>query len=412
MYHFFIFLFALALKIAAWFNPKIRQWNVQRSKDFSEIISNKKSAQTSIKRIWFHCASLGEFEQARFVIDRLYQEGRYQIYLSFFSPSGYQIRKNYPKVHHVFYLPLDHYGKMKRLVEAIQPGLYVGVKYEYWWNLFKALNHAHVSKIFIALKYDSRPYFMKTLFKGWFRRLSQNAVFFTQDQQTTDLLNFKVPSQKIKTVGDPRVSSVVHRYSDKKGIQSGILKWVEGKKVIVYGSVYTSCLPAISENLLDAKSEYLHILVPHDVSKENIAALKTFCKGKATTYSEWTEDRRDIEGSILIIDVIGLLFDLYLIADVVYVGGGFEKNVHNTLEPARLGLPLSFGPKHRGFEEIDYFLQENIASEIHTSIDFKQFLERASQPEFRVKVKKGMQKYFDKHADAGLKISEFILSQY
>lgn len=412
MYHFFIFLFSLVLKIAAWFNPKIRQWNIQRSKDFNELTSDKNSLHKPLKRIWFHCASLGEFEQARFVIDSLYHEDRYQVYLSFFSPSGYEIRKNYPRVHRVFYLPIDQYGKMKQLVESIKPDLYVGVKYEYWWNLFKALNVLQVPKIFIALKYDSRPYFMKFIFAGWFRRLSQNAVFFTQDQNTTDLLSLKVPLEKIKTVGDPRVTSVVHRNSDQKSIHSGILNWVNGKKVIVYGSVYTSCLSAISENLNDSKSEFLHILVPHDISEENIVTLKSYCKGKATIYSEWVVDHHKLEGNILIIDVIGLLFDLYLIADVVYVGGGFEKNVHNTLEPARLGLPLSFGPKHRGFEEIDYFLNEGIGIEIHTSNDFNRFLEQAFQPEFRTKVKAGIQKYFDKHADAGMKISEFIASQY
>lgn len=412
MYHFFIFLFSLVLKIVAWFKPRIRQWNTGRSLDYDDLISKNKSPQTNLKRIWFHCASLGEFEQARFVIDRLHEEGRYKIYLSFFSPSGYEVRKNYPRVHHVFYLPIDHYGKMKRLVKAIQPDLYVGVKYENWWNLFKALNDFHVPKIFIAIKYGSRPYFMKAFFKGWLNRLSLNAVFFAQDRLTADLLTQKISSAKVLTVGDPRVTSVVHRISEKKAIPAGILKWAEGKKVIVYGSVYKSCLPAISENLHDTLNGYLHLLVPHDVSIENIASLKTIYKGKATIYSEWVADQQNLKGNILIIDVIGLLFDLYLIADVVYVGGGFEKNVHNTLEPARLGLPISFGPKHRGFEEIDHFLKEDIATEILRFKDFNQFLERSSQQEYRLKVKTGLQKYFDQHANAGVKIAGYILSNY
>ncbi len=407
IYTFIISLLSLVLRLGGLFIPKFKKWNKDRSEHL-EIVRKLPLLYANGKPvIWFHCASLGEFEQTRSIIEKLSDQKNHFLLLTFFSPSGYEVRKNYKKVDLVLYLPIDTRKNMSLMVDKIKPSLFVGVKYDFWWHLFECLNKRQIPKFFIAMKMDENHYIFNRFAKKYLQILGENASFFCQDRATSTLLSNKIWNAKdIKTVGDPRVDSVLERMVNPQTLEPLVKENFPPKKVIIYGSIYDECMDVITPFIQKYEDDYLHILVPHDVSKGNISDI---AKKLNKSFVFLNEMKQDHSSSIIVVNEIGKLFDLYALADLVYIGGGFTKNLHNTLEPARFGLPIIIGPKHRGFEEVDAFLELGIAIEVKNADEFTQAIQSQSlEKRADIKIKTG--EYFTENDQASHKIVQEVLT--
>jgi 3-deoxy-D-manno-octulosonic-acid transferase len=304
--------------------------------------------------IWVHCASLGEFEQGRPLIESIRKDfPGIPLVLSFFSPSGYEIRKNYAFADLIIYLPADLDVHNQRLIELINPSMVIFVKYEFWWNLIRLLVTNHVNVYLISGVFREKDYFFNPLLRPFKALLCRYTKIYVQDETSATVLlsngisNFEV-------AGDTRIDSVMVR-SKFAALPDRITKYVENKKVIIYGSIWTSDMKVVGP-LFGRYTDFIHIIAPHDVSDDNIVAIKKMLNQTSSTY---TDDQWD--SNILIINNIGMLSGLYSIAKYAYIGGGFDKGIHNTLEPAVFGIPVFFGPKYSKFTEATRMIEIEIA---------------------------------------------------
>ncbi len=350
IYNLFIQWYLLAIKIAAFFgNIKAKNW-IQGRKNTESKLSNFNPENKKV--IWFHCASLGEFEQGRPLIEKTRKTyHNHQILLTFFSPSGYEIRKNYEYVDLVTYLPLDTKSAVVSFVQKIKPELFIVVKYEYWYHLIQTLQKSNIPIILISAIFDKKQIFFKS-YGGFFRKmLFQYHQIFIQNLHSFELLK-TIGLTNMDIAGDTRVDRV-SSIAEEEFNDSKINTFVTQSPIIICGSTWQQDESLISEiinrNLFDAK----WIIIPHEIQAENINFLKKKIKLKSSIYSE-SEDHK--ESDVLIIDKIGLLAYIYRYANIVYIGGGFGKGIHNTLEAIAYGKPVIFGPHYQKFNEAVFMI--------------------------------------------------------
>lgn len=390
------------LQVRGWFNKETRMWNQLRAQHLIQLDTIRKEAENK-ELIWMHCASLGEFEQGLPVLKMLRAQKGDQVFLvvSFFSPSGYTQRKNTDHADAVVYLPIDTPANAQLTVERLQPVLFIGVKYEFWWNHLRALLNRQIEVIYISVKLKPEHYLLKKSAASLRSLLSRMKVIFTQDEETCLALK-ATGLNNVKLAGDTRVSAVLDRKSRVRQIQH-LETLKEGNwSVMAYGSIYLSDLPYLHAGL--SNPAWKHIAVPHKVDKNTVDALT---KALGHGFHLWSEWNGQWEHNILVVDTMGWLFDIYPYADACYIGGGFERSVHNTLEPAVFGLPLAFGPKNRGFVETQYFLEEGIAVEIKSAEDFLDFMAKARAK--KDAIRGSIENYFTRHQAAMMRIESWFL---
>lgn len=352
IYDFFIFSFHSGIKLASLFNNrKAKQW-VDGRKDWenkinSSIIKEKKS------RIWFHCASLGEFEQGRTLIEKLKtQDPSIFIVLTFFSPSGYEQRKNYPFADVVCYLPMDTAGNAKYFVNAFSPTCAIFVKYEFWYHYFKELRKNNIQLYMISVIFRPSQIFFKW-YGIFYRNILMNVNhFFVQDKNSSELLA-NIGFTNVTVAGDTRFDRVYSISKEKKKIEI-IEKFMQLKQLFVAGSTW----PEDEEILLSVvnfliSKKYKIIIAPHEVSENRIEEIikifsKQFNKSEIQRYSKITDPD---SANVLIIDNIGMLSSVYSYGNIAWIGGGFGKGIHNILEASAFGLPVLFGPNYKKFRE-------------------------------------------------------------
>ncbi len=370
LYNILVFIVSLILKIAALFNKKIKLFVDGRKKTTSKI---QKIIFKTDQVIWMHCASLGEFEQGRPIIEKLKEQyPTYKLVLTFFSPSGYEVVKNYEMADVVCYLPLDSKQKAKRFLDMVNPKLVVFVKYEFWPNILKELNKRNVKTILISGIFRENQAFFKW-YGGWMRK-SLNAFehFFVQNENSKLLLN-RINFKNVTVSGDTRFDRV---YEITK--QDNQLTFIEEFKNNNYTLVAGSTWKEDEELLVDyinnsASEKEKFIIAPHNINAEEIERLKNSITKKTALFSEKHFDERDLSNDqkyqhakklkdfqVFIIDTVGILTKIYSYATVAYVGGGFTKSgVHNVLEPATFGIPIIIGPNYHKFNEaIDLVKEE------------------------------------------------------
>ena len=347
LYNIFISLYSTAIRVASLFNDKARQWIVGRQDVFSKI----EAEQLSDKQIiWVHCASLGEFEQGRPIIERLktiYPD--FSIFLTFFSPSGYEIRKNYEFADYVYYLPIDTAKNAKRFIELVNPKLVVFVKYEFWYNYINELYNRKIPSIFISVIFRPSQHFFKFWGRWYARQLNKITYLFVQNKQSVQLLDsIKIHHAEIS--GDTRFDRVAQLPNEE--IKFPIVSSFKGdSKLLMAGSTWQPG-EKILLKILDVDSlDFKLVIAPHLINKDHIAELlKRFEKYSPILYSK--SSAANTSGNrILIIDSIGMLSQLYRYADIAYIGGGFGVGIHNLLEASTFGVPVLFGPNHERFNE-------------------------------------------------------------
>lgn len=365
IYSFFIFLYTLLLFIVSPFNKKAKLIVQGRKQSFNKLEDKIKKTD---KVAWFHAASLGEFEQGRPLIEDFKKENSdYKILLTFFSSSGYEVRKNYDKADIVIYLPSDSKKNVKRFLKLSHPSYAFFIKYEFWYNFIKGAKKSGAKVFQVSLILRPNQYFFYS-FGSWYRKQLKNFdFFFVQNKQTKDLLT-SIGFNNAKVTGDTRFDRVVQIASEARDFER-IREFCQNDKIVLMGSSWGKDEQIMREAIGRTKSKFKLIIAPHEVHLSHIQEIMALFP-EAIKYSDIKEmdySNSENKDSILIIDSIGILSSLYKYATIAYIGGGFGEGIHNILEAATFGKPILFGPNYKKFREaIDLVEKEGVFSFIET----------------------------------------------
>ncbi|MGB5850516.1 MAG: glycosyltransferase N-terminal domain-containing protein [Ignavibacteriaceae bacterium] len=352
---FFLPLLYILIRAGSLFNPKIRRGIKGRKRIFEELIINSQRLDRSNKTIWFHSSSLGEFEQAKPVIQKIKLEKKYNIVITFFSPSGYDNSLKYPHADMISYLPFDTKTKAEKFIRIVQPDLLIMMRYDIWPNMIWKLKQEKIPSFLVdaTMKKNSLRALpiMKSFHKTLFGDISKILTVSESDAKAFKIFNCK--DEQVKVVGDTRFDRVYQKSvdaMDKRLIQQSILK---DKKVLVAGSTWEQDEEVIHPafvKLTRYEKDVILIIAPHEPTMLHLEKIENEFAGILKTIrfshlNSYTDER------VIIVDSIGILLTLYTYADVAFVGGSFKQNIHNVLEAAVYGIPVMFGPKINNSQE-------------------------------------------------------------
>lgn len=347
LYDLGIWLYGVILRLIAPFHGKAKLW-VDGRKDILNRISQ--SVDSDQKHIWFHFASLGEFEQGRAVLEQIKKRfPQEKIVITFYSPSGFEIRKNTALADYVFYLPEDTASNARRFIDIINPKFVVFTKYEYWYYYFKELKKCDIRLLMISAIFRKEQIFFKP-YGGFFKSILKNvSFFFAQNMDSVHMLKW-IGITKAGLAGDTRFDRVIELPSQHKSILE-VEKFKGASELIVAGSTWKPDEELLKQ-LLEKYEDWKMVIAPHEIHDAHILELvQLFPEGLLfSKFSTYSEDEI-AKAKVLIIDNIGMLSSLYYYGDVAYIGGGFGVGIHNTLEAATYGIPVVFGPKYEKFQE-------------------------------------------------------------
>ncbi len=363
LYNIFIYLYIGILNIIAPFNKKIKTM----LKGEKECFDKLKSINQNDKIAWFHCASLGEFEQGRPLLEEVKKQfPQHKILLSFYSPSGYEVKKDYPLADYIVYLPNDTKSNAKKFVSMVNPDLVFCIKYEFWYNYISALKGRRLFQVSLILR--ENQYFFSWYGKWFVKQLKNFEHFFVQNQQTANLLN-KIGYKNVTISGDTRFDRVMAIANKTKSFPD-IEEFCKGnKKIVLAGSSWLADEKIIEKAIKDLEVKL--IIAPHVVEQTHINEIQKLFP-QSILYSELAENKK--ESNILIINCIGILSNLYQYCDIAYIGGGFGVGIHNTLEAATFGKPICFGPNYHKFQEAIDLINLNAAYSINNEEELQQIL--------------------------------------
>ena len=320
LYNFGLMLYALAIRLVSPRYPKAKLW-IEGRKNLFERMAEAIDPKARI--VWIHVASLGEFEQGRPIIERLRKEyPEYKILLTFFSPSGYEIRKNYSGVDYIFYLPIDTPSNARRFLDIAHPEIAIFVKYEFWINLLTELRHRSVRTYIVSAIFRRNSIFFRPYGSIWRQALESFDTMFVQNEESKSLLA-ELGFDNVVVAGDTRFDRVAEIASAAKRI----------------------------EMLMNDNPDVKFVIAPHEMDEGRIARLLGETRGGGIRYTRCTPQSDFKRTQLLVLDTVGILSSVYGYASWSYIGGGFGVGIHNTLEAATFGLPLAFGPNYQKFKE-------------------------------------------------------------
>ncbi|MBT7095664.1 MAG: 3-deoxy-D-manno-octulosonic acid transferase [Bacteroidetes bacterium] len=369
LYQIGLWIYYLAAWVISPFKPKARNW-IQGRKDLSHHLSSVFPVKQRV--IWFHAASLGEFEQGRPVIEAWREKHPEDfILLSFYSPSGYELRKNYSQANLVCYLPFDFPGQVRRFINLVQPEILVLIKYEFWPNLIKQLSFRKIPVFLLSARFRPDQLFFKWYGKAYLNLLRKFRKILVQDIESKTLLEAHGISEVFVT-GDTRIDQVFS-ISQKVVEMADIEKFTDNSFVIIGGSTWPPeeaiLQKYFEENARDTSGRKLKLIIaPHDIREAHLKKIENRFGSVCIRYSHIGSDSKDRR--VLLIDNIGILSRLYRYGDVAFVGGGFGRGLHNILEPAAHGLPIIFGPRYHKFPEAKELIQKKAAFTIKKYDEF------------------------------------------
>ncbi len=413
--YFFIPVLYLLLRIGALLNPKIKKGIKDRKRLFEDLILSLISLDNKKKLIWFHSSSMGEFEQAKPIIEKIKTDKNINVLATFFSPSGYENSKNYPYADIVSYMPFDTRSEAKRFIKTVQPDLAVMMRYDIWPNFIWQLKENNIPCLLVDAtmrKNSSRKIlFSKSFHKSLYKNITRILTVSKED-----LINFKdfsIPDSKLRSVGDTRFDRVYQKSQAAKEKKLFKENFFSGKKVFVAGSSWESdeevYLPAFLK-LMQYEPELVLILVPHEPTISRLEKLENYFSGKTSTIRFSYLNNYNNE-NVIIVDSIGILLTLYYYADVAYVGGSFKQGIHNVLEPAVYGIPVIFGPKIENSQEAQKLVKIGGAKLINNKNEIYRHLRLLfGNNELRKKIGKISLEYVIHHIGATDKIIKEIKS--
>lgn len=373
-YHIFLGLYAAGLRVVSFTNKKAALWLSGRKGIFDALADWRKKIGEGEKVVWMHCASLGEFEQGRPVLEKIRQQyPSHKILLSFFSPSGYEVRKNYEGADGIFYLPLDGKFRSKKFIETIQPSLVVWIKYEYWYYYLTILKKKNIPVLLVSAIFRKDQPFFKSYGGWWKKMLHCFAAIFVQDENSAALLSGIGISSNVETAGDTRFDRVIAIAEQPHQLPDTLINFCRGHKVIVAGSTWEEDEEELV-HYVKIHPEIKFIIAPHEIDAERLNDAKKLF-GHAVFYSGFNESKTDMQ--VLIIDNIGMLSKLYSLADITYVGGGFNASgIHNILEAGVHGKPVIFGPQYEKFKEARDLVEKGGAFPIENALELEATADR------------------------------------
>ena len=345
-YNLGLILYAWAVRLAALRHKKARLWIDGRRDLFRRM---RETIDPEARIIWIHVASLGEFEQGRPIIENLRRtHPEYKILLTFFSPSGYEIRKDYKGADYLFYLPLDTSRNARRFLDIAHPEIAIFVKYEYWLNLLRELRRRKVRTYIVSAIFRRNSIFFRP-YGGWWRQaLETFDVLFVQNEESKELLA-TLGFDNVLVAGDTRFDRVAEITRTAKRIDI-IDRFKGDSRLFVAGSTWGPDEELLIR-LINDNPEVKFIIAPHEMDEGRIARIIGEVRGGTLRYTQCTSRTGYGSRQVLILDTVGILASVYSYATWSYIGGGFGVGIHNTLEAATFGLPVAFGPNYEKFKE-------------------------------------------------------------
>jgi 3-deoxy-D-manno-octulosonic-acid transferase len=373
IYSLFIFLARWIYRVAGLFNTKAQLFVDGRKSLFKKI--NAAIGENKNKLVWVHCASLGEFEQGRPIIESLKkQHSSIKILLTFFSPSGYEVRKNYTHADYVCYLPWDTASNAKEFVDITRPALAIFIKYEFWHHYTLELKKKNIPIVSASSIFrDDQIYFK------WYGSFSRNILknfshFFVQSPHSIELLN-RIGITQVTLAGDTRFDRVYEITQQSTEIEIA-QRFKGGEKTFVIGSFWPEDLEVLAPFINEHRHSLKFILAPHEISEKFLGQIEQLLSVKTIRYSMVPANENLETYSVLIIDNIGMLSTLYRYGEFAYVGGAFGKGLHNILEAACYGIPIFFGDQnYQKFQEARELIMRGGAFAINSYTDLKKSFE-------------------------------------
>ncbi len=408
LYDLFLILYSIGVRVASLWNTKAKKWVSGRKSIFTEI--NHKLSTLNVQPVWMHCASLGEFEQGRPLIEELkIKNEKLKIVLTFFSPSGYEVVKDYGGADYIFYLPMDAPANAKRFLDAINPSLVLWVKYEYWFYYLQELKQRNIPTILVSGIFRKEHPFFKWYGKIWKKMLESFTHFFVQNALSKELLATLDFKDNVTINGDTRFDRVLEIARTFKPIPL-IAEFCGNSKVIVAGSTWEEDEIELLQ-FVKSNPEIKFIIAPHEINEENLSDVKEEFRN-SIFYSdlEKTTNEKLQSTNILVIDNVGMLSRLYSYATITYVGGGFgDDGVHNVLEAAVYGKPVIFGPVYEKFDEAIGLVNEEGGISVDGPVGLETVLNNLlnNEPE-RNRRGDAAKHYVISNAGASKKIIQFI----
>ena len=364
LYNIAIYFYLLGVAIASLFSEKVRKmWRGERAA-FGLL---RQKVDPEARYVWFHAASLGEFEQGRPIIERLRQEHpEYKVLLTFFSPSGYEVRKNYEGADIICYLPLDTPLNAIRFLRLVRPVMAFFIKYEFWYNYLHILKYRHIPAYSVSSIFRPDQVFFKWYARQYAGVLRCFTHFFVQNGQSRDLLA-KIGITNVTISGDTRFDRVLHIKEQSKHLPL-VEAFKQGKPVFVAGSSWAPD-EDIFIRFFNGHPEWKLIIAPHVIGEDHLQQILSKLNRKTVRYTLANEETA-AEADCMIIDCFGLLSSIYHYGEVAYVGGGFGVGIHNVLEAAVWNVPVFFGPNNKRFQEAQELLASGGGMEV---IDYDSF---------------------------------------
>ena len=373
MYNLIIYLYLCGVAIVSLFSEKVRKmWRGERE----AIRILKEKVDPDAKYVWFHAASLGEFEQGRPLMEQLRREHpEYKILLTFFSPSGYEVRKNYEGADIICYLPLDTITNARRFLRTIRPVMAFFIKYEFWYNYLHILSHRGVPVYSVSSIFRPGQVFFRWYGHQYSHVLKCFTHFFVQNEISKELLS-TIGITDVSVVGDTRFDRVLQIKAAVKQLPI-VEAFCDNKKVFIAGSSWQPdeeiFIPWLNEH-----KDWKVVIAPHVIGEDHLQQIEKMLEGrKVVRYTQVNETDlsplRDAE--VLIINCFGLLSSIYHYADITYVGGGFGVGIHNTLEAAVWDVPVFFGPNNQRFQEAQGLKACGAGLEIANADDFRRYMQ-------------------------------------
>lgn len=378
IYNIVIYFVLWGIAIASLFNEKVRKmWRGER--EAFKILNQK--VDPNAKYIWFHAASLGEFEQGRPLMERIRKDNpQYKILLTFYSPSGYEVRKNYEGADIICYMPVDTRLNAIRFLRLVRPVMAFFIKYEFWSNFLHILKHRNIPTYSVSSIFREDQVFFKWYGRSYAGVLKCFTRFFVQNEESKRLLE-GIGITAVDVVGDTRFDRVLQIKEAAKQLpiceafRTGVASSQSADvphhdfKVFVAGSSWPPdeniFIPFFNEH-----KDWRLLIAPHVIAEEHLKLILSLIKGKKVVRYTQTTPEEAAEADVLIIDCFGLLSSMYNYGDVAYIGGGFGVGIHNTLEAAVWNMPVIFGPNNKKFQEAQGLLKSGGGFEINTYEDF------------------------------------------
>ena len=403
MYNFVIYIYLFAVKLVSLFNPKVKLMVKGHSEVF-DILKSK--IEKDKKYIWFHAASLGEFEQGRPLMERIRRQyPEYKILLTFFSPSGYEVRKNYQGADVICYLPFDTPRNARRFVKLANPCMAFFIKYEFWQNYLKNLQKHHVPTYSVSSIFRKNQVFFRWYGGKYFKVLTRFTHLFVQNEISKELLA-SLNIRNVDVVGDTRFDRVIEIFEQAKQLPL-VEQFKKNSMIMVAGSSWQPD-EDIFIRYFNEHPEMKLIIAPHVIGESHLTEIIGKLKRPYVRYTQATPENVE-QADCLIIDCFGLLSSIYRYGEIAYVGGGFGVGIHNVLEAAVYGIPVLFGPNNQRFQEARQLLETKGCFEIHNYEEFKEKMDRLmTDAPYLEKCGKLSGDYVKQHAGASDKVMKAV----